>query len=274
MRCRAAFGRDGGPRAPHMPAMREEHWIETVVRSGNASLRAREQGRGAPVLLLHGFADSLDTWWETGWVDALAGHRVIAFDARGHGGSSRPRDPAEYTSAARVADALAVLDAAGAARAHVLGYSMGGWTALELARTRPQRVRSLLVGGAQPFGQRLDALRGLLANGLAAVARAFQGGRGELPAGFRARLMANDVGALAAVLAEDRPDLGEAAVRGLALPALLWAGALDPLAPLVERVARLAPDARAVIVPGATHFAAFDHPVALAAVAEHLQRST
>jgi pimeloyl-ACP methyl ester carboxylesterase len=254
-----------------MAAM-SQRWIETVVRSGDVSLRVREEGHGEPVLLLHGFADTLDSWWDVGWPDALGGHRVIAFDARGHGGSSRPHDPAGYTTAARLGDAVAVLDAARAARAHVLGYSMGGWTALALALAHPARVSSLLIGGAQPFGQSLDPLRRVLANGLPAVARLFQGGRGELPAAFRARLLANDVRALAATIAEDRPDLGEAAVRGLAMPVLLWAGERDPLRPLVERMARLAPAARAVVVPGASHFAAFDHPMALAAAAEHLGR--
>ena len=246
--------------------------METVVGSGSFKLRVREEGHGDPVLLLHGFADTLDTWWDTGWVDALAGHRAIAFDARGHGGSSRPHDPAEYTMAARVGDAFAVLDAARAARAHVLGYSMGGWTALGLALARPERVRSLLIGGAQPFGQSLAPLRRVLANGLEAVTRAFESGRGELPAAFRARVLANDVRSLAATIAEDRPDLGEAAVRALGVPMLCWAGELDPLRPLVERMASLSPGARSVVVPGASHFAAFDHPVALAAAAQHLGR--
>src|SRR5262249_7597622 len=93
------------PRPPHTTTMSGRR-IETVVASGSFELRVREEGSGDPVLLLHGFADTLDTWWDTGWASALAGHRAIAFDARGHGGSSCPHDPAHYTMAARVGDAI------------------------------------------------------------------------------------------------------------------------------------------------------------------------
>src|SRR5690606_8253985 len=116
-----------------------------------------------PVLLLHGFGDSLDSFWDCGWADALAGRKVIAFDARGHGGSPRPADPDAYADEVRVMDALAVLDHAGVERAHVVGYSMGGWTAMRLALAAPDRVASVLVGGAQPYGQTLEPLRQLLA---------------------------------------------------------------------------------------------------------------
>ncbi|MBZ0232919.1 MAG: alpha/beta hydrolase, partial [Deltaproteobacteria bacterium] len=128
-------------------------------------LRVRIEGGGPAVLLLHGFGDSLDSFWDCGWVAALAGCKVIAFDARGHGGSPRPSAAAAYADAVQVADALSVLDHAGVRRAHVLGYSMGGWTAMRLAVEAPERVATLLVGGAQPFGQSVEPLRGLLAGG-------------------------------------------------------------------------------------------------------------
>src|SRR5690606_18118422 len=79
-------------------------------------LRVRIEGDGSAVLLLHGFGDALDSFWDCGWAAALAGHQVIAFDARGHGGSPRPSAADAYVDAVRVADALAVLDRAGVER--------------------------------------------------------------------------------------------------------------------------------------------------------------
>jgi pimeloyl-ACP methyl ester carboxylesterase len=71
-------------------------------------------------------------------------HRVLSFDNRGVGHSDAPRPPYSIEQMAR--DGLAVMDAAGVARAHVYGVSMGGLTAEELALSHPERVRSLVLG--------------------------------------------------------------------------------------------------------------------------------
>ena len=109
-----------------------------------------DSGKGRPILLVHGFASTLRrNWQETGWFDALvgAGYRVIAFDQRGHGASDKRYDPADYAPDRLVADALAVLDAAGANRAALMGYSMGARIALEVAVNAPARVYGLVLSG-------------------------------------------------------------------------------------------------------------------------------
>lgn len=255
-----------------VPGTRRDARIARDVPRGDVALRMVETGSGEPVLLCHGFADGLETWWDSGWAKALAGHRVLAFDARGHGASGKPHLPEAYGLAERVGDAAAVLDAAGAPSAHVLGYSMGAVTALHLAAALPGRVRTLLVGGAHPFPQSLTPLRALLAAGLPAVADAFERGRSHTPEAVRHRVLANDPLALAAVLAEDRPGLGEDALREVSMPTLLWAGEHDPQRPAVERLGRVLPDARTVIVQGASHFAAFDARAATDAARAFLRR--
>lgn len=100
--------------------------------------------------MIHGFASTLErNWLGTGWMEAIAraGWRALAYDLRGHGRSEKRYHPADYAPERLVADALAVLDAARAERAVMMGYSMGARIALEVAITHPARVRALVLGG-------------------------------------------------------------------------------------------------------------------------------
>ncbi len=95
-------------------------------------------GEGVPIVLLHpGIADS--RIWDR-LAPLLSGHRVLRFDRRGFGGS--PPATEDYTA---LGDLTAVLDDRGVARAHLVGNSMGGETALALAVTAPERVASLTL---------------------------------------------------------------------------------------------------------------------------------
>lgn len=107
-----------------------------------ARLYWEEQGEGSPLLLVMGHTYSSAMWYAS--VDALsAAHRVITFDNRGTGKSSPVR---RITVEDMAGDAFAVMDAAGVDAAHLYGVSMGGGIVLEMARQRPERVRSLLLG--------------------------------------------------------------------------------------------------------------------------------
>lgn len=93
-------------------------------------------GEGPALILLHGFiVDSRINWVDAGLVLPLAatGRRVIALDARGHGCSDKPHDPAAYAGRAMARDVVDLMDALGLTRAVLIGYSMGGYTALEAA---------------------------------------------------------------------------------------------------------------------------------------------
>jgi pimeloyl-ACP methyl ester carboxylesterase len=242
---------------------------ELAVHRGDVVLRARVEGAGPDVLLLHGLGEDLDVWWERGWVAALAARRrVIAFDARGHGRSSKPHGRERYRASDRVADACAVLDAVGAASIDVVGYSMGAWTALYLARDAPARVRCIVAGGAPAGGQSLAALRGALAAGLPALLSAVEGQCGPLPAAVRTRFLANDVAALAAICADDRVDLtGDLA----GAPIAFFAAERDPLRDAIEAGARRL-ERPCRIVPGCDHFDLAVRAAALPLVVEALDR--
>jgi len=105
-----------------------------------------EHGAGTPLLFIHEFAGDHRSW------DAQVRHfsrryRCIVYGARGYPPSAVPSDPEVYGQLRAVEDAVAVLDAAGAGTAHVVGNSMGGFTTLHLGLRHPERVTALVVGG-------------------------------------------------------------------------------------------------------------------------------
>jgi pimeloyl-ACP methyl ester carboxylesterase len=103
-------------------------------------------GTGDPVLLISGTNDTKSDWGTV--VPALEGFQRITFDNRDVGES--PRATAPYSVADMAYDAKTLLDRLGIARAHVVGHSMGGTIAQELALLAPERVRSLVLVGTFP----------------------------------------------------------------------------------------------------------------------------
>jgi 3-oxoadipate enol-lactonase len=197
---------------------------------------------GAPFLLLAHAIGTTSSLWDP-QADALAGaYRVIRYDARGHGRSSVP--PGEYTLAELGADALGVLDAAGAERAHVCGLSLGGITAMWLALHAASRISSVVLANTaariatRAFWEERIAL--VRTGGLDAVA-AVAPSRWFTPA-FRST-HPEVVSALTATLARCTPagyigcsaalrdaDLREA-VHRIQVPVLVISGTEDPATP-------------------------------------------
>ncbi len=106
-------------------------------------------GDGSPVLLVMGFGMRGAVWRPV--VQRLAPHhQTVTFDHRGIGES--PELTAAWTMASGAEDALSVLDAAGHQRAHIVGVSMGGMVAQELALLAPRRVASLSLVATSPGG--------------------------------------------------------------------------------------------------------------------------
>jgi len=109
-----------------------------------------EHGRGFPLLLVNGLGSDHLEWLHQ--LSAFAPHfRVIAFDNRGTGKTDVP--PGPYTTTQMADDAAALLDALGIARAHILGVSLGGMIAQEVALRHPERVERLVLGCTGPGGQ-------------------------------------------------------------------------------------------------------------------------
>lgn len=112
------------------------------AENDGARIYWEEHGGGEPVLLIMGLGATLDLWHRL-LPPLSAGHRAILLDNRGVGRSAVPDPP--YSIPQMADDAVAVLDAAAVDTAHVIGASMGGVIAQELALRRPDRVRSLVL---------------------------------------------------------------------------------------------------------------------------------
>jgi len=104
-------------------------------------------GSGDPVLLIHGLGSRTEDWEEQ--VPALAQHfRVITYDVRGHGRSSRPSGP--YSLKEFAADAAGLLKALHVGPVHIVGLSMGGMIAFQLMADHPKLVRSAVIVNSGP----------------------------------------------------------------------------------------------------------------------------
>ena len=242
----------------------------TVIPSpvDGTTLRYDVSGEGPPLALLHGSVLSRAIWRGLGYLEPLAAqHTVIRVDIRGHGGSGAPHDPAAYTPEVLLADLLAVLDAEGASRAALMGYSLGARIALTAAVTEPARVTRLVCLGGSAARQRgqvesvffpgvIDALR---EKGMEAFCAA-QGLGPEVTSrrarSTRAAFLAADHHAMAALLAatDATEAVPDADLEACTVPALWMAGTEDH--PRVEdsrRAASLMPDADFVPLPGRDH---------------------
>ena len=104
------------------------------------------------MVLVAGWSQWADRWWEAGYADRLGGqYRVIAIDRLGHGESDKPHDASEYLEPLIVSDIVAVLDAEQVEHALVWGHSVGARNAASFAELEPQRVDGVVCGPGLPI---------------------------------------------------------------------------------------------------------------------------
>ena len=192
-----------------------------------------------PLLLLHGFMQSMADWAGAGYVKALGrDYSLILLDARGHGASDKPHSVAEYGMELLVADLVAVLDALAMPRVHCLGYSFGGWVGFGAARYAPQRLCSLAIGGMHPYQRDPGPLNRRIER-FARTRDALAAGdrRGELiPPHVKAQFAGSDIEALITLTTAIRDAAGfEDALDSLTVPGLIYAGEDDPAHPLARQ---------------------------------------
>lgn len=118
---------------------------EHLIERDGVRLAVAQVGEGVPVVLLHGLTATRRYVVMGSSALERSGHRVISYDARGHGRSSPAPSSGAYTYSEQALDLEAVLDGLGVRRAVLAGASMGAHTLLRLALHRPDRVGGLVV---------------------------------------------------------------------------------------------------------------------------------
>jgi pimeloyl-ACP methyl ester carboxylesterase len=215
-----------------------------------------EAGEGEPVLLIHGFASSgRVNWAAPGWMETLteAGYRAIAIDNRGHGKSSLSYEPEDYRSSKMAADAVALLDHLGIAKAHFMGYSMGARVCAFAAIAFPERVATLVFGGLgrgmlDGVGDWDPIAAALEAEDPATITHP----RGRMFRDF-ADLTRSDRKALAACISTSRDLVDPADIARVTQPTLVAVGTKDDIAGAPEPLAAAMPNAEAFAIEGRDH---------------------
>lgn len=238
---------------------------KVAIAADGTRLAWEEHGAGEAVLLIMGFSFTKEMWFRA--IPALATRfRVITFDNRGVGDTIW--SGADFTIQTMAEDGFAVLDAAGVEHAHVYGVSLGGGPAVDMALSRPERVRSLVLGcttakpatGDPPRTFRTRLFRMLPARLLPLIlGRTMYGSRAD-PAKVREdrrvlnRMRVTRAGLFAQARAIARYKSDDR-VGGIRQPTLVLHGTEDRTVPyeLGCRLAAAVPGARMVTLEGAGH---------------------
>jgi pimeloyl-ACP methyl ester carboxylesterase len=249
------------------------------VPVAGSELHVERRGDGEPLLLIQGMGANGAHWGEPLLRELERDFELVLYDHRGIGRSGPLSG--DVTTADLAADALALLDALGIERAHVLGFSLGGMVAQELALTAPQRVATLVLVGTTAGGTQSKPTSGDVVQALTAAVlsgdreRVLRTGFGLVVSADYAADAANY--ATFAAAAREHPASiqilmeQQAAVvahdaygrlRGLAPPTLVIHGTEDQiLSPINgDLLASLIPGARLELLDGAGHLVYWEQP--------------
>jgi pimeloyl-ACP methyl ester carboxylesterase len=248
-----------------------------TINAGALDIAYEQLGAGPPLVALHGASSIARVDFAAQLPGLTSAFRVHLPDARGHG---RTRwDPGEGFTAGQLVDDLeAFLDGLRLTTVHLLGFSMGGLTALGFAARQPERVRTLVVAGISPDREpRASIARRVLDPGrierddpiwAGQLARRHDPGQG--PGAWRRLLPA-----IAADVAT-QPLLSARELHGITAPCLVACGDRDPFVPVDQawRLARQVEDGRLLVAPGCGHEVLAEAPSLLNDALASFYRST
>jgi len=244
--------------------------VSVTVRGG-CEITYETFGEGPPVLLSHPLYTNRGLWTLFHFVEELAGdYTLIVYDSIGHGQSAKPTDVSRYAQSERAADAVAVLDALGIERAHGIGYSMGAWTMGAVAALHPERLRSVTIGGWDPYK---GANAPKSATKPTTIDRSFDDSvrwfmASEYTAGFFAGADLDALRICHRVLFDAQVDVS--AIGAANVPTMVFCGTDDVFIEGAERLAREVSAERFLALEGADHRTAIGIAPARRAVADFL----
>ena len=117
-----------------------------ISAADGVKLHVETIGSGTPVVFVHEYAGDYRSW-EPQMRHFCRQHRCVTYSQRGYPPSDVPSDPARYSQDIARDDVIAVMDALGIDKAHVVGHSMGGYTALHVGIRYPRRCLSVTAAG-------------------------------------------------------------------------------------------------------------------------------
>lgn len=233
-----------------------ETFVSNGVEIAYSDFEPLSQDRREPIVLVHGFASThAVNWMFTQWVKTLTedGRRVIAFDNRGHGRSQKLYEPEQYSLELMAQDVANLLDHLSIARADVMGYSLGARIATVLTLAKPERVRSLIMGGIGKYLIQDAGLPGGLAEAMEAERiEDIENSMLKIFRGF-AESTRSDLRALAACVRGARKSIDPALLARITCPVLICVGTRDDVAGDPSSLPPLFRDARLVDIPGRDH---------------------
>jgi len=224
-----------------------------------------ESGSGPCVLFHTGGGGDGRMWEMAGYTEVITGCRQIVFDHRGHGRSGRPKDVESHRLGEYVADVIAVLDAAAADRAVLIGYSSGAAIAYATAAAHPDRCSGVVgIGGLGPPDDvsmgRPSLVDKLRARGTRSIIEEMAAGEEEpCPRWLIDNLSATDSEMFAFQLEGWASAPTEwATFPGISQPTLIICGEHEDDGE-VELAASMLADGKATVVPGYGHLQTFWH---------------
>ncbi len=227
---------------------------------GGVSLHVETLGAGPPVVLLHGlFVGNMATWYFTAAPILARTHRVVLFDLRGHGRSSRPASG--YDVETMASDLAHVVAEHTSGPVALVGHSFGGVVALHFALRHPERVTRLALVEAPLPPASLGELTDFLQQDPTALLAALPpGARATWRLRERLTALVTETTLLSDLAASQ--DVSDAALSALRPPLLAVYGLASRCRPVGQRLARLVPNVRHVELSGG-HYLPVEAPAAL-----------
>lgn len=257
--------------------------------SDGVQLYYTDEGRGVPIILVHGFGVHSDlNWRRPGCVRKLKehGYRVITVDVRGHGRSGKPHTPDAY-GAALSDDVVRLMDHLGIAKAHLAGYSMGGFITLKTIERHPDRLLSGIICAAG-WSTLDDEIMALFTEIVTAMEerKVFDPITHWLDPNKRAPAVqcavvnffmnrTNDVEAIVNVFRRfEELAVDEEALRANAVPALTLVGTRDGIRVVSDRLPGVMANHELVVIPGGDHLTTILHPKFMSTMLSFLKAHT